>query len=144
LTQLRPAFAAFFALRQAFQLCEKTVFVMQHATNPLPTRKPQQNSNQGQACSQNDGGRHAGQIMRANVAQDEEPIDHALATIALFSIVDAAASDDPSERTEIYDSSATCHIPPYIDAFTDFEFIAPKPISATDNRTFKAIGRGNL
>jgi len=53
-------------------------------------------------------------------------------------------SNDPLERVEVYDSGATCHMSPYIDAFTNFEFIEPKKISAADNRTFDAIGKGNL
>ena len=82
--------------------------------------------------------------MRANVAQDEEPNDHVFATVASFSITDAAESGNPSKRIETYDSGATCHMSPYTDAFTDFEFITPKPISAANNQTFKAIGKGNL
>ena len=33
---------------------------------------------------------------------------------------------------------------PYIDAFTNFEFIKPKPISTADNRTFEAVGKGDI
>ena len=82
--------------------------------------------------------------MRANVTQDEEPNDHAFTTVASFSITDIAESGNPSKRIETYDSGATFHMSPYIDAFTDFEFITPKPISAANNQTFKAIGKGNL
>jgi len=32
----------------------------------------------------------------------------------------------------------------YIEAFTDFVFIEPKPISAADNRTFEAVGEGSM
>ncbi|KAF9779039.1 hypothetical protein BJ322DRAFT_983835, partial [Thelephora terrestris] len=45
---------------------------------------------------------------------------------------------------EVYDSGATCHMLPYIDAFTDFEFITPKPICAANNEIFEAIGKGNV
>ena len=120
----------------------------QHATNPLPSRTPQNSQNpQNSQTSQNNsqGGRNPRQMMRANVAQEaEEPVDHAFSTIASFSVANTTASDDPSEQVEIYDSGATCHISPYIDAFTDFEFIEPKSISAADKRTFKAVGKGNL
>jgi len=113
----------------------------QHASNPLPVRNPQ-NSQNGQNAQ---GGRNARQMMRANIAQDaEESIDHAFSTIASFSTADITASTDPSERVEVYDSGATCHMSPYIDAFTNFEFINSRAISAADNRTFEAVGKGNL
>ena len=34
--------------------------------------------------------------------------------------------------------------PPIIDAFMDFTFIDLKPISAADNRTFRAVGKGMM
>ena len=84
-------------------------------------------------------------MMRANVTQEaEETIDHAFSSIASFSAAYITAGKNPLERVEIYDSGATCHMSPYIDAFTNFEFIEPKKISAADNRTFDAIGKGNL
>ena len=107
----------------------------QHESNPLLVRNNQNAQ----------GGRNAQKIMRANVAQEtEEAIDHAFTTVASFSISDVTTSKNPLERVEIYDSGATCHMSPYIDAFTNFEFIKPKPISAADNRTFEAIGMGSL
>jgi hypothetical protein len=114
----------------------------QHETNPLPSRKQQ-----GQQSNQNArGGRNARHMMRANVAQDNgDPIDTAFTTIiASVTTANVASGGNLSERMEVYDSGATCHMSPYIDAFTNFEFIEPKPISAANNQTFKAIGKGNL
>ena len=117
----------------------------QHSTNPLPSRN-QPNTNQGSNKPKpTQGGRNLRQLMRANVAQDtEDTSDVAFCTIASFSINDIAGKKNPSERIEIYDSGATCHMSPYINAFSDFEFISPKPISSADNQTFDAIGKGNL
>ena len=79
-----------------------------------------------------------------NVAQDaEDTADHAFSTIASFSVANIVGIS-PSERVEVYDSGATCHMSPYIDSFVDFEFITPKPIASADNQTFDAIGKGNL
>ncbi|THG92841.1 hypothetical protein EW026_g8206 [Hermanssonia centrifuga] len=47
-------------------------------------------------------------------------------------------------ETELYDSGATRHMSPYQHRFIDFEAIAPKPIGAADNRTFKAVGKGSM
>lgn len=33
---------------------------------------------------------------------------------------------------------------PCIKVFTDFTFIKPKPISAADDRTFEAVGKGSI
>ena len=33
---------------------------------------------------------------------------------------------------------------PYIKTFTNFTFIEPKPISAANNQTFEAIGKGSI
>lgn len=74
------------------------------------------------------------QIMHANLTQDsEEAVDHAFSTVASFSITDSAKLQNSSERVEVYDSGATCHMSPYINSFSNFEFITPKPISAADN-----------
>jgi len=91
-------------------------------------------------------GRNAQQIMRANVAhEEEEPFEHAFNVITSFSIADVVpGATNPSERVEIYDSGASCHMSPYIKAFTDFTFIEPKPISVADNRTFEAVGKGSI
>jgi len=116
----------------------------QHASNPLPIRNSQNTQNSQNQNAQ--GGRNPRQMMRVNVAQETEEtvLDHAFSSIASFSAAYITAAKDPLERVEIYDSGATCHMSPYIDAFTDFEFIEPKKISAADNRTFDAIGKGNL
>ena len=86
--------------------------------------------------------------MRANVAQEtEEQVEHAFNVTTSFSIADITANAnpaDPSKRVEIYDSGASCHTSPYIDAFTDFAFIEPKPVSAADNRTFNTVGKGTI
>ena len=124
----------------------------QHASNPLPVRNTQ-NSNQGQNRPQNQngqGGRNAGQMMRANVAQEAtqpaEPteINLALSSSTSIGIAGIAANGDPLERLEVYDSGATCHMSPYIDAFIDFEFITPKPICAANNQIFQAVGKGDM
>jgi len=108
-----------------------------------PQTKGQQGGNGGKKGAQ---GKNAQQIMRANVAHEEEdPFEHAFSVITSFSITDAIPSTtNPSERIEIYDSGASCHMSPYIEAFTDFTFIEPKPISAADNRTFEAVGKGSV
>ena len=107
----------------------------QHEMNPLLVKNNQNPQ----------GGRNARQMMRANVMQDaEESIDHAFSTIAALSTADDTGSKDPTEQVEVYDSGATCHMSPYIDAFTNFEFIKPKPISTADNRTFEAVGKGDI
>ena len=91
-------------------------------------------------------GRNAQQIMRANVTREEDdPFKHAFHVTTSFSIADITpGTTNPSERVEIYDSGASCHMSPYIEAFTNFEFIEPKPISAADNRTFEAVGKGSI
>ena len=87
-------------------------------------------------------------MMRANVVQEtEEETEHAFNVMTSFSIADITADTnavDPSKRVEVYDSGASCHMSPYIDAFTDFTFIKPKSISAADNRTFHAVGKGTI
>ncbi|THG92498.1 hypothetical protein EW026_g8418 [Hermanssonia centrifuga] len=47
-------------------------------------------------------------------------------------------------EAEIYDSGASCHMFPYYHRFLNFQSITPKPIGAADNRTFKAIGKGDM
>jgi len=108
-----------------------------------PQVRSQPNGNGGRRGPE---GRNAQQIMRANVAhEEEEPFEHAFNVTTSFSIADIVPGPtDPSERVEIYDSGASCHMSPYIEAFTDFTFIEPKPISAADNRTFEAVGKGSI
>ena len=115
---------------------------------------PLYGQNQQQAKGQSKGnggkkgqdGRNAQQIMRANVAHDEDvTLEHAFSVTTSFSIADISpGSTSPSNRVEIYDSGASCHMSPYIEAFTDFAFIKPKPISAADNWTFEAVGKGSI
>ncbi|PSR87021.1 hypothetical protein PHLCEN_2v5279 [Hermanssonia centrifuga] len=47
-------------------------------------------------------------------------------------------------ETELYDSGASRHMSPYHHRFLNFQSITPKPIGAADNRTFKAIGKGDM
>ena len=123
----------------------------QHATNPLPVRNTQ-NQNQGKPQNQNaQGGRNARQLMRANAVQEAQPaepneidVNLALSSTTSITVAGIAAKTDRSERLEVYDSGATCHMSPYIDAFSDFEFITPKPIYAANNQVFEAIGKGNV
>lgn len=94
------------------------------------------------------GGRDVRQMMRANVVQETEvQVEHAFNITTSFSIADITANAtaaNPSKRVEVYDSGASCHMSPYIDAFTDFTFINPKPILAADSQTFNAIGKGTV
>jgi hypothetical protein len=90
-------------------------------------------------------------MMRANAAQEAQPaeptevnVNLALSSTTSISIAGIAAGKDALEHLEVYDSGATCHMSPYIDAFTDFEFITPKPICAANNEIFEAIGKGNV
>jgi len=92
------------------------------------------------------GDRNAKQMMRANVAEEIE-IEHAFnvtTSLSVANVIGNTKTTRPSERVEVYDSGASCHMSPYIDAFTEFTFIEPKPISAADNRTFKAVGKGTM
>ena len=84
--------------------------------------------------------------IRRDIAHEEdESFEHAFSVTTSFSTADIAPGTiNPSERVEIYDSGASCHMSPYIEAFTDFTFIEPKPISAADNRTFEAVGKGSI
>ena len=71
-----------------------------------------------------------------------DPLDAVFASVASLTTADVTPKADRSERIEIYDSGATCHMSPYIEAFANFEFITPKPISAANNQTFEAVGKG--
>jgi hypothetical protein len=84
-------------------------------------------------------------------ANDNRAIDKSLTQDSLWRVTSTKALENgvdllpgPSQRVEIYDSGATHHVSPYIDAFTDLKFIPPKPISAANNQTFDAIGEGNI
>jgi len=115
---------------------------------PLHGQDPPKARNQSNGSGGKKGpeGRNVQQMMRANVAREEDvSFEHAFSVTTSFSIADIApGTTNPSERVEIYDSGASCHMSPYIEAFTDFTFIEPKPISAADNRTFEAVGRGTI
>ena len=52
-----------------------------------------------------------------------DPLNAVFASVASLTTADVTPKADRSERIEIYDSSATCHISLYIEAFTNFEFI---------------------
>ena len=73
-----------------------------------------------------------------------DPLDAVFASVASLTTADVTPKADRSKHIEIYDSSATCHMSPYIKAFANFEFIMPKPISTANNQTFEAIGKGTL
>ena len=51
---------------------------------------------------------------------------------------------NPSERMELFDSSASRHMSSYCNQFIDYKVIVPKSITAVDNHTFQAIGKGDL
>ena len=51
---------------------------------------------------------------------------------------------NPSKRMELFDSSASCHMSSYRNQFIDYKAIVPKSITAADNHTFQAIGKGDL
>ena len=91
---------------------------------------------------------NAKQMMWANVANEilnkVEDNPGAFNVIASLNISADTRTQDPTKHIEVYDSGATCHMSPYIDEFLDFTFIEPKPISAADNRTFKAVGKGTM
>ncbi|KIO04176.1 hypothetical protein M404DRAFT_74486, partial [Pisolithus tinctorius Marx 270] len=44
----------------------------------------------------------------------------------------------------LFDSSASCHMSSYCRKFLDYKPIIPKPITAANNHTFHAIGKGDL
>lgn len=94
------------------------------------------------------GGRDVKQMMRANVAEETfEELKGAFSVTTSFTITDITDNTrikDPSKHVEVYDSGASCHMSPYINAFTDFTFIEPKPISAANNHTFEAVGKGSM
>ncbi|KIN99445.1 hypothetical protein M404DRAFT_70875, partial [Pisolithus tinctorius Marx 270] len=48
------------------------------------------------------------------------------------------------KETILFDSGASCHMSSYHSKFLDYKPIIPKPITAADNHTFHAIGKGNL
>src|SRR5882724_7744715 len=50
----------------------------------------------------------------------------------------------PETTSELYDSGATRHMTPHKDLLSNFISIAPKPINAANQLTFRAIGRGDL
>ena len=51
---------------------------------------------------------------------------------------------NPSERMELFDSGASCHMSSYRNQFIDYKAIVPKSITAADNHTFQAISKGDL
>lgn len=67
-----------------------------------------------------------------------------VATFSVADIIVDASAKDPSKRVKVYGIGASCHMSPYIDAFTDFTYIEPRPIFVADNRTFKTVGKGAL
>ena len=56
-----------------------------------------------------------------------------------------ASVDSPTlKRMELYDSSATCHILPYHDAFETYTTIPPMPFTAANHQVFNATGIGEM
>jgi Reverse transcriptase (RNA-dependent DNA polymerase)/gag-polypeptide of LTR copia-type len=47
-------------------------------------------------------------------------------------------------KVELYDSGASCHMSPFHDDFINFVPIVPKSITAADQRSFQAIGKGDV
>jgi gag-polypeptide of LTR copia-type/Zinc knuckle len=47
-------------------------------------------------------------------------------------------------QVELYDSGASCHMSPFCDNFIKFISIVPKPITAADQRSFQATGKGDM
>ncbi|KAI0075255.1 hypothetical protein K474DRAFT_1560994, partial [Panus rudis PR-1116 ss-1] len=45
---------------------------------------------------------------------------------------------------ELYDSGATRHMSPHRNRFINFIEIPPRSIGAADNRSFKAVGKGDM
>ncbi|KIN96112.1 hypothetical protein M404DRAFT_94908, partial [Pisolithus tinctorius Marx 270] len=102
-----------------------------------------------------EGGRKAGQVPKwfqnkgkgkkkekgsgkeATVAKDTymNTFNHALLT---------GESLNSAEETILFDSGASCHMSSYCSKFLDYKPIIPKPITAANNHTFHAIGKGDL
>lgn len=56
----------------------------------------------------------------------------------------AGAGLDNHEEMILFDSGASRHMSSYRSQFLDYKPIVPKPITAADNHTFLAIGKGDL
>ena len=77
------------------------------------------------------------------LAEPVEDKDHTSSSLSYATLVqdNSAVSN---KITELYDSGASWHMSSAHMCFVDFVTIPPKPIQSADNRTFNAIGRGNL
>jgi len=86
---------------------------------PLHGQAPPQVKNRpgGNGGKKGPEGRNPQQIMRANVARGEgDPFEHVFSVATSFSIADVTpGANRSSERIEIYDSGASCHMSPYIE-----------------------------
>ena len=51
---------------------------------------------------------------------------------------------NPSEHMELFDSGTSHHMSSYCNQFINYKAIVPKSITAADNHTFQAIGKGDL
>ena len=51
---------------------------------------------------------------------------------------------NPSEHMELFDSGTSRHMSSYCNQFINYKAIVPKSITAADNHTFQAIGKGDL
>ncbi|KIN94798.1 hypothetical protein M404DRAFT_34692 [Pisolithus tinctorius Marx 270] len=49
-----------------------------------------------------------------------------------------------TEETILFNSGTSCHMSSYCSEFLNYKPIIPKPITAADNHTFHAIGKGDL
>ena len=83
--------------------------------------------------------------MRVNVAEEEDDnysfVANVTSSLNISEIGATARGPDSSTRLEIYDSGASCHMSPYIDAFVDFTFIEPKAISVADNTCLRPLAK---
>jgi hypothetical protein len=64
-------------------------------------------------------------------------------TYGCATLINAAEINNGVE-TELYDSGALCHMPPYQLHFENYQQIEERSITAADKQLFKAIGIGNI
>ncbi len=62
----------------------------------------------------------------------------------LSASTESVALTSPKPEVELYDSGASRHMSPFSHRFTNLRSIAPRPITAANNRVFYAIGTGDL
>jgi transposase InsO family protein len=74
---------------------------------------------------------------------DRSDTDDASTTLPFACIANSNGGPGDNE-TELYDSGATRHMSPHRNQLENYEEIAPKSITAADQRSFQATGRGDL